>query len=685
MTTTDDAPLLLSLADVARLAGVQRPVSTMWRSRSRGTAHPFPAAVTRRGNQDLFAVDDIAAWLDATGRGNNPEADRDAAAYLGVANLDATELTAVLALRTLAGHLLTGLAAEDLLDLADSIDPDDAFLYRELDGAAGRLPHLARIADRMADAAYSPAEAFENILVDRFRAGLDAYARTGLSQNALDLAAQVALTLAETTGAGRFVEATEGGSDLILAVVRALGESDGAELDIAVQAAHTEHPTVRLAQRRLRVATAIRDDLTVAPEPPHAAAPRLVLAQYPGPASPEASATDILHSIDELALSLGRTDAALVIGPSPVLVGPLDGEADQQRSQTLRLGRVRAVVGLGPGLSPARVRQPLALWVLGADQRDLPIAERRTMVADLGSAGLDASSRQDLITDLAASLGGPADVKAHAFRFARLVRTSALVADGGSLTARSRRTVPAGPTDASTGRRSADRLVQSEQLLAQIRVHGTGSLPFEVGPGADQPAEWTTLGALLSGGSLRYLPGTRLRQDEFVAEGLRVLDAPAPTSSRDLEALEPSVVGQVHHLQFADRHPSAQVTEPGDVVFRTGPIPSAGVDRLGTAAVRTPARALRIRPGTGLVPDVLAADLSNAPAGPWRNWSVRRFTPETADRLAAALDAVADARTVLDQQLSRLHHLSDLLTAGTAAGDLQITPASEAPKTEGND
>lgn len=683
------APLLLSLADVARLADVQRPVASTWRSRSRGTAHPFPPAVTRRGNQDLFTADAVAAWLEATGRGNNPEAALDAAAYTATAHLDVMELTAALALRALAGHSLAGTPAEDLLDLADEVDPDDAFLFGELDASGDRLVGLVGVADRMADAAYSPGEAFEKILRERFRTGLDDYARTGLSDGLLSLTAQAALTMAASTGAERFLEVTPGGSDLLLAVVSALGESGRASLGVAASPSRSSGSSHRLARRRLEVATATRDDLTAEPGPlgTSAVGPRLFLAQFPGPADPEADATEILTAVDELALSLSERDAGLVIGPSRVLSERLTGESELQRSQTLRLGRVRAIVRLGTGLAPARVRQPLALWVIGADQRDLPIAERRTMVADLGSATLDTPARQDLVSDLAASLGDPRDIHAHAFRFAHLVPTSTLLADGGPLTSRARSAVPGG-----TSAPDPDTLVRAERLLEEItaqsqpdiqRVPG-GAPPISLGAGTHRAATWTTVEALLAEGSLRYLPGTRLPAEELGPQGLRVLDTPPPDPDGETDPGDrPRVIGHTDQLRFAARHPGAQLTEPGDVVFRTGPTPSAVVDRIGSAVVRTPARVLRIAPGSGLVPEVLAEDLAAARSGSWRSRPVRRLAPDTAHGLATALGGLAAAREALDRQLGRLRTLSTLITTGTTTGDLQVASTPAGPESEG--
>ncbi|BAS18310.1 hypothetical protein AHiyo8_pI66140 (plasmid) [Arthrobacter sp. Hiyo8] len=73
--------LRMTLSDVAALAQVQRPVVSMWRKRSAGSIHPFPQPAALDGGLELFDADHIAAWLTVTGRGNNPEAANDVAAF----------------------------------------------------------------------------------------------------------------------------------------------------------------------------------------------------------------------------------------------------------------------------------------------------------------------------------------------------------------------------------------------------------------------------------------------------------------------------------------------------------------------------------------------------------------------------------------------------------------------------
>ena len=72
---------LLQLSDVSLLAHVQRPVVSMWRARHAERSHPFPSPARVVDGQELFAVDDVVDWLEATGCGNNPDARQDAVAF----------------------------------------------------------------------------------------------------------------------------------------------------------------------------------------------------------------------------------------------------------------------------------------------------------------------------------------------------------------------------------------------------------------------------------------------------------------------------------------------------------------------------------------------------------------------------------------------------------------------------
>src|SRR5665647_2639062 len=143
-TIATHSSLLISLADVARLARVQRPVVSMWRSRSAATDSPFPPPIERAGAQERFDAEQVVAWLELTGRGNNPVVRADVAAFTSLTGISSLGdenvfdgLTALLTLKAVTGEQLGGLGGEALLDLADDADPDDSLLLREVTALGG--------------------------------------------------------------------------------------------------------------------------------------------------------------------------------------------------------------------------------------------------------------------------------------------------------------------------------------------------------------------------------------------------------------------------------------------------------------------------------------------------------------------------------------------------------------------
>ena len=135
---------LLSMSQIAQLARVERPVVTVWRTRSEGSALPFPAPVAVDGGTMRFSADDVVQWLESTGRGNNRSVSADLGAHRDApASASADSVTALIALRAAVGRPLAGLSLDTLLDAADAADPDDDCLFTEVQAVT---PHadLAR-------------------------------------------------------------------------------------------------------------------------------------------------------------------------------------------------------------------------------------------------------------------------------------------------------------------------------------------------------------------------------------------------------------------------------------------------------------------------------------------------------------------------------------------------------------
>ena len=104
--TSTATETLVSLADIARLARVQRPVVSMWRKRpaARGEIIPFPQPRATHDAHEVFDLAEVLGWLERTGRGNNPDARIEAPLALRVPARHGGEtatLEAVLALSSL--------------------------------------------------------------------------------------------------------------------------------------------------------------------------------------------------------------------------------------------------------------------------------------------------------------------------------------------------------------------------------------------------------------------------------------------------------------------------------------------------------------------------------------------------------------------------------------------------------
>ena len=115
----------VTLQDIADLAHVQRHVVSMWRRRPRvrGRNLPFPDAVSSIGSMERFDRDEIVAYLEETGRGNNTEARQDAPALAVPDGVGVEDAVTMLCLRTLGGVELEELTPAELAELAGRVDP----------------------------------------------------------------------------------------------------------------------------------------------------------------------------------------------------------------------------------------------------------------------------------------------------------------------------------------------------------------------------------------------------------------------------------------------------------------------------------------------------------------------------------------------------------------------------------
>lgn len=720
MTTTEPA-LLMTMSDIASLARVQRPVVSMWRSRSAHSDSPFPSPITQQRGQELFDAQQVGTWLTETKRGNNPDASADAAAHASLERAAHAEgatfypVSALLTLRSAIGAPLGALTREalsrgalsrdDLLDAADEHDPDDDSFYREIEAISpDTLPSLARYVDTLVEAAYNEPAAFEKLMADRFKLAQRDLADTALTGPALQLMADAANALAATQSHGGpvFVDATGSAGDVLLAIART--ESDAH--DLSVITADDDSDAARLLRRRLLVHRITRESLAIQNDGSFSVSGNLVhIAHFPPAHRAEMTAVEMLTAIDHTVLQMDDRQLAVMLAPAAVFADAgVPREVDELRSAILRSGRVRAIVRLPHGLLIHKPQQALALWVLGAAHAQIELADRWTLVADLTAVDIEPAAIDDLVSDLVASLGDQATVRAHSFRFARLVLTRAVLASRDSLVAGARGATPMTYSlrvNRSTppAARGAALAVRGEQLLAELNAPGpangaaatdahgllatdAASLGLQI---AIEPLASTEISAhttpatveqLIAAGHLRYVAGNRLDPAD-VLEGLAEASSIRVIGPDEVVGVTSLGQRRIDRLRFAAGYPAGRVTEPGDVIFCTAPRPRAFVDAEGTSVVEFPARILRInsRDPIGLLSEVVAADIDVLPAAhrAWRRWSLRQVSALQQGALPSALDALRTERERVCARLARLDELTSLLIDGAAAGEITVT------------
>src|SRR5699024_9191431 len=211
-----------------------------------------------------------------------------------------------------------------------------------------------------------------------------------------------------------------------------------------------------------------------------------------------------------------------------------------------------------------------------------------------------------------AGLGDPATTRGHAYRFCRPVETR--------------------------------RLIPERRSLVAIPSVGAAS------------GVTRTLADLHDARQCRVLRGTRVHPDDLVPTCRTVV------GPEELRGERPFGSRAVDPLSFPSDYPSAQYTEPGDVVVCGGQQGvAAWVDREGGSVVLSPARPVRIvvDPDHGappLVPDVIAADVIAAGARGvtgWKRWPIRTVPKEHCAALADELDRRAAHRAALLAELAR--------------------------------
>lgn len=613
----------LTLTDVAELAKVRRPVVSMWRRRPRtrgGIEIPFPRPVPAADSAERFDRDEVVAWLEKTGRGNNAEARQDALAVSVPSGVDVEDIVVLLCLHALTGEELDGISKSQLVDLAEIADPNDQLVLREVRALDDESELLAYV-DDLVEASFGLPDALSRVASGRLRREA---AERGLNDDILALV-RTAATACRVHLGGEAVALVPPREAEIAGIV---GEGfAGLLLD-------PDDTASRAHRRRARI-----DGVEVLDE---AAASVRVLSVV------GAQTTEALNAVDDLAVSLGSTDVGIVIGAAAVLCDRLSGDAEQRRSQTLRPGTLVMAVRLPRGQWKAAHRQSLAMWVLhgGRSVQWLHVADLDAVTVDL----------EDLASDLTASLGLTED---RAYRYARRtelvpVLAGAPVVPRGVRAIRLGNAAPASPID----RIHAASLTTSEGLAGY-------DVTVAPAPARIVLRQWS-LAELVEGGHLAVKRGSRIDVNHAASSGsVRILAADGSTDQLRLDPLD------------AERlYPHAVRTEPGDVVFAHQPRPVARVDSEGGALVASPSRILRLRSTAPVGPYVLAALVNElAPAeSEWQTWGVPDLPVAEGAALDAALRDASNHLAELRQRERAVQELTKSLIEGVAAGAVSLDP-----------
>lgn len=685
VATSAAKPLRLTAADVARLAGVQRPVVSMWRSRPvKGV--PFPTPVDRRQGVELYEAGEIVDYLRATERGLNPEAADDVAAYAALASLTSlAETTAVAGLSALlcliaCGISVADMSAQDLLGLADELDPGDAMLVRELRALGDELLPMAAHAEALADAAYTVHGAFERLLRRYRNTCLPGHVVTARKTELDELVGRLVAALLDRAavqsgvagGNPVAVDDSDGDGGLLLAVQQASGDADVDLIWSGGDSAVERWTRRRLTSHGHASAAATAD------------AARIHVRHLPTAGQPDWDDVRVVEELAALAVGLGPADLAVAIAPASALVDPCGAtDLGAARDAVLRSGVLLASARLPAGLLTSSGRQALALWVLAPapnhDRQDRWLAACELSMSDLDQAGLD-----DLVSDVLAvvdarqlparTLAAQPDATQVPSRRLRYLRRRPVI-DVITSPMALRVLVAPLPSSSTAGEVAAKLAACGTSHSEHLRVEGVE------GPTARQAK---SLGQLLSDRHVRVIKGRRL---DGVPVHLEASGGVAVLGSPEVLGDSPAGKRRVDLMAFTTRYPAVSLTQPGDVIFVASPRPTAFLDVDGGAVVQAPARVLRVaREGEEtLLPHLLmdAVDEANRSGAvgqlDYRRWIVRLVPAAQREPLRRALTGLDADRKELHDRLTRLDEAAAALIAGVTGRSVLVVSTGPPP------
>ncbi len=661
---------LLQLSDVGLLAHVQRAAVSTWRARYADRSHPFPSPAQVVGGQELFTVDAVVDWLEATGCGNNPDARQDAVAFtLSTAEVADDEvlfagLGALICLRRAIGPLPADVDA--LVDAAELYDGDDELLFREVEAVGPLLEPLARYAELLVTTALAPSDPFDE-LVRRRQLNTS---RPPVHATLRRLVARTAIALADEAGFSEptLVVRTVGDVDL---VVEALAQSErrgSLSVGVTLTPSEADSAEARLTRRWLQVHGITQSWVAADPDGAYALPDQTVLVLRLPTAGNDREAE--LDEVNNLCLNLSGQNRAVVVGPAASLTDALlarrspgrpadDGArlsaAGEIRRDALRTDAVRAVVRLPQGLFPEHSRARAALWCLGPSES----TPASTLCADV-TQSVTGGGGDDLLTDLTAAMQGPRSEVARHLRTARFRPTSVLSMSTQDLVAPVVR-------ELHLGSASVVQTLQDVLDRAAADVPGINHVTLEPSARAAVLPR-VSLDRAVRERKIALLPGARVALSATTPRGtVPVVHHPDDLHRRaELPALS--------ELELATTYGHVDRTEPGDIVVTAAGGPAAVVDRDGGLVVAFPARVLRChRPRSStaeeraalarkgehplalapqtFTPEAVAADINAQPpeARNWKAWPITVLPPDQVEVTERLLSELAARRARLEQ------------------------------------
>lgn len=683
--------VLVTMADIAELAGVTRPAVTKWRQRH--ADFPLPAGGDE--SQPLFDLRAAASWLLARPTIDKQKVQEELPLYALAGSVPQYAgpdglgtVTALICLRYLMGEFAPiGDGADDPVaaarELALEFDPDDVVVLKEIRAIPRSAGWVVRLVDDLVEALWNCRDALERVMQARHRFGAAALTAGMVAPELTRLIAELSGAPERARRGGSIVVAdpAAGSGDLLAAVVRMLAPDGTPEFT----AAEPEERLARLVRRRLLVHGLQFDVVKVnagADLPEKAADPDVIVTQIPYQPGEVRDAVAVLDQVEDTALRLSPNRYGVVLGPASVLVGELEvnSAAWRARTELLKSYMLEAVVRLPGGLIPFRPGYETALWVV-TQARDSRW-RGRLLIADVSDRELTHDVISDLVEDVVTWRRAGYEPRAHSRRYCTEVAIRDLLGRQGWLQDSGRRGSPRERAD--DGARRVALLIEHGADLDHIGATATADrrhIPIEALAAADLTLRTETVSALVKGKRLTLHQGSRIRPQHITASGHHVV-----LGSEEVLGLRRPGLRKVDRALFASAYQSARLTMPGDVLVTTQAPLAAMVDTDGYSIAEYGVRILRIpAKEQQFTPRVLAALLFADGSGNRVNGAIRTSRPLEEQRLPlleaeqvrhldqflVELDA---RRDLARRELARLDETQDAAIGGLIGGTLTVIP-----------